>query len=128
MAMHRAFPPKLGEIDPRYLTPAFSSWLFGGVSSHGYVGLVCSAGSTAATCCRWSVISVGLMISYYYGQTGIACVLYFRRYLFTSVRNFFLVGLLPLIGGLSLAVLFLWSLKDMTRPRLRESDPSAGWA
>ena len=48
----------------------------------------------------WSVDGVGLMIAYYYGQTGIACVVYYRRYIFKSVKNFIFVGLLPLIGGL----------------------------
>ena len=56
--------------------------------------------SAAATCSAWSVDGVGLMIAYYYGQTGFACVIYYRRYIFKSVKNFFFVGLLPLIGGL----------------------------
>ena len=49
------------------------------------------------------------MISYYYGQTGIACVIYYRRYLFKSLKNFVFVGLLPLIGGVTLGALFLQS-------------------
>ena len=32
MAMHRAAPPKFGEVNPKYLTPAWSSWLFGIIS------------------------------------------------------------------------------------------------
>ena len=32
MAMHRAAPPKFGEVHPEYLTPAWSSWLFGLIS------------------------------------------------------------------------------------------------
>ena len=49
---------------------------------------------------------------YYYGQTGIACAWYYRRYLFKSAKNFFLVGLLPLLGGLMLAFIFVWGVKD----------------
>ena len=64
----------------------------------------------------WSVDGVGLMIAYYYGQTGIACVLYYRRYLFTSLKNFIFVGLLPLFGGLSLAFIFVWGIKDYAQP------------
>ena len=74
----------------------------------------------------WSIASVGLMIAYYYGQTGIACVIYFRRYIFKSVKNFFLVGVLPLIGGLILAFIFVWSLKDMTDPAF--TDPPVSWS
>ena len=73
----------------------------------------------------WSIASVGLMIAYYYGQTGIACVVYFRRYIFKSVKNFFLVGVLPLVGGLILAFVFAWSLKDMTDPAF--TDPAVSW-
>ena len=65
------------------------------------------------------------MIAYYYGQTGFACVIYYRRYLFKSVKNFFFVGLLPLVGGLILAFIFVWSIKDMTDPDYE--DPPTSW-
>ena len=70
-------------------------------------------------------LSVGLMIAYYYGQTGIACVIYYRRYLFKSVKNFFFVGLLPLIGGLSLGAVFVKSVWDMTNPDY--TDEGTSW-
>ena len=125
MAMHRAFPPKLGEVDPKHLTPAFATWLFGIVSSLWFALLVVLSRASGGDVLGWAVGGVGLMISYYYGQTGIACVLYYRRHIFTSVKNFFLVGLLPLVGGLSLAFIFIWSLKDMTKSDF--TDPAASW-
>ncbi len=39
MAMHRAAPPKFGEVNPKYLTPAWSSWLFGIISCAWFVVL-----------------------------------------------------------------------------------------
>jgi amino acid transporter len=125
MAMHRAFPPKLGEVNPRYLTPGFATWLFGIGSSLWYLILVVLAHISGGDVLGWSIAGVGLMIAYYYGQTGIACVVYFRRYIFKSVKNFFLVGVLPLFGGLSLAFIFAWSLKDMTDPAF--TDPAVSW-
>jgi amino acid transporter len=125
MAIHRAFPPKLGEVDPRHLTPAFATWLFGIVSSIWFAGLVVVSHASGGDVFGWSVAGVGLMIAYYYGQTGFACVIYYRRYIFKSVKNFFLVGLLPLIGGLSLAFIFIWSLKDMTHADF--TDPPTEW-
>jgi amino acid transporter len=125
MAMHRAFPPKLGEVDARHLTPAFATWLFGIVSSIWFALLVILSHASGGDVLGWSVAGVGLMIAYYYGQTGFACVLYYRRYIFKSVKNFFLVGLLPLIGGLSLAFIFIWSLKDMTHADF--TDPASSW-
>ena len=112
MAIHRAFPPKLGEIDARYLTPAFATWLFGIVSCVWLTGLVLLSRYGGGDVLSFSVDGVGLMIAYYYGQTGIACAWYYRRYVFKSVKNFFFVGLLPLLGGLSLAFIFVWGVKD----------------
>ncbi|MGZ4757377.1 MAG: APC family permease [Acidimicrobiia bacterium] len=125
MAMHRAFPPKLGEVDPVHLTPAFSTWLFGIFSSLWFALLMIVSRYGGGDVLTWSVDGVGLMIAYYYGQTGFACVLYYRRYLFTSFKNFIFVGLLPLIGGLSLAFIFLWTIKDTTDPAYE--DPPVSW-
>ena len=80
------------------------------MSSLWYAGLVIVSHVSGGDVLGWSVAGVGLMIAYYYGQTGIACVIYYRRYLFKSVKNFFLVGLLPLIGGAQPRVLFVRSV------------------
>ena len=114
MATHRAIPKWYGVIDERHLTPAQSTWLFGGVSSVWYVGLVVVARVGGGDVLTWSAQSVGLMIAYYYGQTGIACALYYRKHLFKSVKNFFFVGLLPLFGGVVLGAVFVKSVWDMT--------------
>ena len=112
MAIHRAFPPKLGEVDAVHLTPAFSTWLFGIGSSAWLTMLVLLSRYGGGDVLGWSVDGVGLMIAYYYGQTGIACALYYRKYLFKSVKNFVFVGLLPMLGGLMLAFVFVWGIKD----------------
>ena len=125
MALHRAFPPKFGEVNTRHLTPGFSTWVFGIGASIWYLILVVLAHISGGDVLGWSIATVGLMIAYYYGQTGIACVIYFRRYIFKSVKNFLLVGLLPLIGGVSLAAIFVWSLYDMTKSDF--TDPPADW-
>lgn len=56
---------------------------------------------------------MGLMVAFYYGITGFACVWYFRRSLLKSGRNFLLRGMLPLIGSIVLSIAFLESAKDM---------------
>jgi len=114
MSAHRAFPKKLSEVNPRYLTPAWSTWLFGFISCAWYAVLVIAARLGGGDVLDWSIASVGLMIAYYYGQTGIACAVYYFRYAFTSVKNFFFVFLLPLIGGVTLGAVFLKSVWDMT--------------
>jgi hypothetical protein len=48
-----------------------------------------------------SIASLGLMIAFYLGLTGLACTVYYRRQLFASVKNLLLVWLAPLTGGMN---------------------------
>jgi hypothetical protein len=57
-----------------------------------------------------------MMICFYYGITAFACVWYFRRQWFDSVRNFFFTLLFPLVGGVILAILFVQTLVDSMDP------------
>ena len=43
-----------------------------------------------------SIAALGLMIAFYYGLTGFACVIYYRRELFNSARNFVMIGVAAL--------------------------------
>ncbi len=43
-----------------------------------------------------------MMIAFYYGYTGFSCVWYFRTEIFKSGRDFFMKGLIPLLGGVML--------------------------
>ena len=49
-----------------------------------------------------SLTAIGFPICFYYGFTGVACGWYFRHELGKSARNFLLLGLGPLLGGLML--------------------------
>ena len=46
-----------------------------------------------------AVTAIGVMIAFYYGLTGIACVWYFRKELGNSATDFLLKGLIPFLGG-----------------------------
>ena len=59
-----------------------------------------------------SAASVGLLIAFYYGLTGFACIWFFRRSLLTSARDLVTKGILPLIGGLTLLGAFVLSIKS----------------
>ena len=49
-----------------------------------------------------SIVAIGFPICFYYGFTGIACIVYYRHELTKSVRDFILLGIAPLLGGLIL--------------------------
>jgi len=57
-----------------------------------------------------SAASVGLLIAFYYGLTGFACVWFFRRDLLGSVRALVFRGILPGFGGLALLAAFILSI------------------
>ena len=105
MGVFDALPRRFAKIHPRYLTPTESTVWMGIVSIVFYVGLTLVSSNILAD----SIAAVGLMIAFYYGLTGFACVWYFRRTLTTSARNFVMRGVLPLLGGLILLGAFIES-------------------
>jgi hypothetical protein len=64
------------------------------------------------------------MIAFYYGLTGFACVIYYRRELFNSARNFVMIGVLPTLGGLMLLGILVKSCIDLSDPANSESGDS----
>ena len=103
MAAHRAAPRWFAQIDPKFLTPANATWFFGIFSIVWYAALQALSDNVLGA----SITAVGLAIAFYYALTGYACVIYYRKSLFKSVKNFFFVGVAPLVGaGILTWVLF----------------------
>src|SRR5579862_5972824 len=46
-----------------------------------------------------TISALGFSVCFYYGFTGLACAVYYRRQLFRGVRYFLFAGLIPLVGG-----------------------------
>lgn len=120
MARAKALPAKFGEVHERYFTPYFSTWVFGLASIVWYVGLTLVSENILFD----SIAALGLMIAFYYGFTGIACVVYYRKELFKSAKNFFFIGVCPLIGALLLGAMFVKSAYDLASPSNSESGES----
>jgi amino acid transporter len=102
MASWRAIPGAFGRIHKRYFTPTVSTLAMGAVSIAVTVTLLLISENVLAD----SLIALGFPICFYYGFTGLACVVYFRRELFKSVKNFLLMGVAPLLGALMLFGVF----------------------
>jgi len=103
MAGAGAVPKRFGHIHPRHLSPSFATLVMGAVSIVWYVALTMISSNVLDD----SVLALGISIAFYYGLTGIACVIVHRRELFTSVGNFFFIGVLPAVGGVFMLVLFV---------------------
>jgi amino acid transporter len=112
MGSHGAAPKILARIDRARLTPDFSTFLFGGVAIVWYVMLVVVSRNTGTDAYAASIAAVGLAIALYYGLTGLSCIVYYRRYVSRSLKNFFFIGVLPAIGSSVLLYVFLKTLWD----------------
>ena len=63
-----------------------------------------------------TILSLGLMICFYYGLTAFAAAWYFRRESVRSVKQFLLKGVGPVLGGLTLAAVFVKLAVDAKDP------------
>jgi amino acid transporter len=112
MAAYRALPKAFGRMHPRHQTPTLSTWAMGIVSVGFYAGLY--AGSNAAL--SDLILSIGLMIAFYYGLTGFASAWRFRREFTAGMKPALQKVILPLLGGLILVAAFVKTAIDLVHP------------
>jgi amino acid transporter len=112
MASHGALPKAFSRIHPKFRTPAFGTVFFGLAAAV----LLAVLATVSDNFLGDAILSVGLLIAFYYGVTGLACVWYFRHRLTDSVRDLFLKGILPAIGGVIMVAAFARSAHDMLAP------------
>jgi len=105
MAVYKALPERFARIHPKYLTPTWSTVGMGIVSIVFY--LIFTAISPNLLLAL--IGSIGLMIAFYYGMTGFACVWFYRRTMFVSgFRNLVMRFIFPLLGGIMLLAVFIY--------------------
>ncbi|GGN74280.1 putative amino acid permease [Streptomyces albiflavescens] len=103
MATFKAVPDRFARIHPRFLTPTWSTVGMGLASIAFYVMLTRVSGNVLAD----SIGSVGLVIAFYYGLTGFACVWYYRRVLTRRPHDLWTKGVMPALGGVLLLYFFV---------------------
>jgi amino acid transporter len=108
MARFGSIPKIFGRIHPRYLTPDVSTLVMGGVSLIWTLVII----NVSQNVLSDSITGIGFGIAFYYGLTGFACVVYYRKELFKSVKNFFMVGVAPFLGGAMLTFIFVKAFLD----------------
>ncbi|HEY1820331.1 MAG TPA: APC family permease [Trebonia sp.] len=107
MAAYGALPKAFAKMHGRYLTPTVSTIAMGAISVVLYIPFNYLSGGNLI---YDAVTAIGLYIAFYYGLTGFACAWYYRRTLTSSVRNLFMQGILPVLGGLIMYFAGIWSL------------------
>ena len=120
MAAKRALPKYWAQIHPRFLTPGPATIWMGVLSIAWYVGLKLVSENILYD----AIAALGLMIAFYYGLTGYACVVYYRHRLLQSAKNFLFIGAAPLVGALILTWALVQSMIDLADPANSESGDS----
>ena len=108
MARQGAFPEAFGRVHPRFLTPHVSTIAIGIIASVWFGVLFPLSENFVYD----SLTSLAFMIAFYYALTGFACAIYHRRELTKSVKNFFFIGVGPVVGGLILTYLFFKAIDE----------------
>ena len=112
MARQGAFPEAFGRVHPRFLTPHVSTIAIGLIASVWFGVLFPLSENFVYD----SLTSLAFMIAFYYALTGFACAIYYRRELTKSVKNFFFIGVGPVVGGLILGYLFFKAIDEYRDP------------
>jgi amino acid transporter len=94
MASRNVLPPFLGNVSARFGTPAWASLLVGGlIIALTWVYLLAASVQDAFT----DVVDVtGLLFAIFYALTALATIAYYRRRIFSSIRDAVTLGALPM--------------------------------
>lgn len=112
MGVYRALPRAFATLNDKYQTPGYSTVFMCAVSIAFYVGMTLINGDVLAD----SIESTSLAVACYFTITSFACIAYFRTSLFSSVRNFCFRFFLPLLGGLLMGGVLIYSAISMLDP------------
>jgi amino acid transporter len=108
MARWGALPKTFGTVSPRWHTPTVSTIAMGAVSAVWYLAV----NQLSQNVLGDSVTAIGFMIAFYYGITGLASLVYYRKAITRSAKSFVLAGLLPFLGFVALAFVFVRAYID----------------
>jgi amino acid transporter len=110
MARQHALPRAFAAVHPRFRTPWFSTSVIAALAIVWYV----PSNILSENFLFDTLSALSLMIAFYYALTGVACVVYYRRELTSSVRAFLFIGVGPAVGAAILGYLFVKSGIDLS--------------
>ena len=114
MAVAGAFPEKFKEVHRSYGTPAFGTWVIGAAAIIWYV-----VGSIISQNFLFDSLSaLSIVVAFYYGLTGLACAIYWRRELRRSAKAFLFIGVAPVVGAIVLFILLVLAMIEYADPEL----------
>jgi amino acid transporter len=112
MGHYRAITQRFSWIHPKYRSPGYATIAAGLASAGFYVAMHLFSRHVLAD----TILTLGMMVCFYYGLTAFACVYYFRHSIFQNAHHFFFRGLAPLAGGIVLTIIFVGTTLDSMSP------------
>ena len=104
MAVYRSIPKHFARIHRKYLTPTWSTVAMALLSMAFYAVMT----AISQNVLNDTIDSLGLMIAFYYGLTGLACVWWFRKDIARGGRDLWVKGVLPGFGAIVLFIFFFY--------------------
>jgi amino acid transporter len=93
MSRDRVLSPHFEQLHPRFATPWVASLLIMVLAT--FLMVLSSASSSIGDLMTNLVSAIGVMVSIYYGLSGLACVWYYRKALGVSAQALWLKGIWP---------------------------------
>ena len=112
MSTYKALPDSLSAIHPKHRIPSYATLVCGIGTGVFYTVMTFVSENVLVD----TILSLGLMICFYYGLTAFAAAWYFRRELTLGAGEFLLKGAAPVLGGLALAAVFVKLAIDTIDP------------
>ncbi|WP_406291230.1 APC family permease [Embleya sp. NBC_00896] len=122
MSTYQAVPKVFSRVHPRFKTPGFAT-VSAGVATGAFYTIMTILSENVLTD---TIYALGLMICFYYSLTAFACVWYFRKDLSRSLNELFVKGVMPMLGGIMLAAIFIKTLVDVSDPNYGDGHRVAG--
>ena len=112
MATYGALPERFARVHPVTRAPSFATVTCGVAAGAFYALMVLVSENVLVD----TIYALGLMICFYYGITAAACVWYFRGQLRSSPRDLVVKGVVPGVGAVILAAVFVQTAVDAMDP------------
>ncbi|MFI6435967.1 APC family permease [Streptomyces sp. NPDC050759] len=112
MGRDRTMPSALGRVHRRWNTPWVAIVVVGAVALMMFIAS--NALGSVGDILSDAISAIGLQIAVYYGLSGLAVVVAYRKMLLKSTADFLLGGLWPLLGALFMFWIFVESLGELS--------------
>ncbi|HVK35775.1 MAG TPA: APC family permease [Microlunatus sp.] len=112
MASYGAMPKRFAHVHPRFKSPSTAT-IAAGIAAAAFYTVMTILSERVLTD---TILSLGIMICFYYGLVAFGCIWFFRRTLFENSFNIMFKFLFPLLGGLGLFFVLIITLRDSADP------------